>query len=38
MSATLSVALLLIAADAEARPLQRRGKPVPPERRAYALE
>ena len=33
----LAAALLRIAADAETRPLQRRGKPTPPERRAYAL-
>lgn len=34
----LAAALLRIAADAEARPLQRRGKPLPPDRRAYRLE
>ena len=34
----LAEARLRIAADTEARPLQRRGKPLPAERRAYRLE
>ena len=33
----LAEVLLRIAKDAESRQLQRRGKPVPPERRSYPL-
>ena len=33
----LAAALLRIAADTEARPLKRRGKPTPSERRSYPL-